>query len=59
MAGPADMRHGDMAMDKKSILVAGASRGIGRAIAQRMVQDGYQVIGTYYSSRWILANLAR
>ena len=34
-------------MDRKTIVVTGASRGIGRAIAKRMVADGYHVLGTY------------
>ncbi len=32
--------------DKKLALVTGASRGIGLAIAQRLIDDGFQVIGT-------------
>jgi NAD(P)-dependent dehydrogenase (short-subunit alcohol dehydrogenase family) len=32
----------------KKIVVTGAARGIGRAIAEQLLQDGHVVIGTYY-----------
>ena len=38
-------------MSKGTILVTGASRGIVKAISQRLYQDGYHIIGTYNSTK--------
>ena len=38
-------------MSRKIILVTGASRGIGRAIAERFAQEGHFVIGTATSEK--------
>jgi len=36
-------------MPKKNVLVTGISRGIGKAICEKLVQEGYFVYGTYNS----------
>lgn len=35
---------------KKTVLITGVSRGIGRAIAEKFAQNGYTVFGTYNTS---------
>lgn len=37
--------------DKKIVIVTGASKGIGKAIALRLVEAGYEVHGTYNTSK--------
>jgi len=36
-------------MEKQAVLVTGARRGIGKAILDRLMKDGYFVLGTYLS----------
>ncbi|MCL6615462.1 MAG: SDR family NAD(P)-dependent oxidoreductase, partial [Firmicutes bacterium] len=37
-------------MEKKTVLVTGASRGIGRATAELFARSGYNVLINYYAS---------
>lgn len=44
---------------KKTALVTGVSRGIGRAIAQQLLADGFHVVGTYNTNKIDADNLAQ
>lgn len=44
-------------MDKKTALITGASRGIGRAIAKRLALDGHHILIHYSSTRQKAASL--
>ena len=45
-------------MTDKTVLVTGASRGIGRAIAEKMDSLGYQVLGTATSEELVATLIA-
>lgn len=44
---------------ERTVLVTGGARGIGRAIAERLAESGWQVIATYLTGRDEAAELAR
>lgn len=46
-----------MLLKNKTAVVTGATRGIGRAVLERFVEEGAQVLGIYRSSDRLAAEL--
>ena len=44
-------------MDQRIALVTGGTRGIGKAIVLRLIEDGYKVIATYFGNTEAAKNL--
>ncbi len=44
---------------QKSILITGASRGIGKATSQKFLENGWKVYGTFFKSKNNLADLCK